>query len=120
MLDKYGSKYSDYAPVLLRLALGLTFIVHGSRHLDVHHHAVGHHLVTAIELVGGVLVLIGLATREAAAVLGCLALWNFLSGHGLETLREPLDHFNLACLTVCGALILMGAGRLSIAHRRAH
>lgn len=120
MLDKHGSKHRDFAPFLLRLALGLTFVVRGSRHLDFSSHELGHHLMTAIEFVCGLLVLIGLATREAAAVLGCVALWHILTSHGLESVREPLLHFNITCLAISGALFLMGAGRLSVDHRKAH
>ncbi len=116
MLDKSGSKFKDYAPFMLRLGLGVIFIVRGSRslaHLDSSPH-LGHLLQTALELVGGLFVLIGLFTREAALGLGCVILWEIIRGPGFRVLHEHYDQFYFACLMMSGAIFLVGAGRWSV------
>jgi uncharacterized membrane protein YphA (DoxX/SURF4 family) len=116
MLDKNGSKFRDYAPFLLRLGLGIIFILGGSRGLE--HHGSSHelwHLVTSLfELAGGLLLLIGAFTRWAALFLGCLLFLRIVQGPGFRVLHESYDQFYLACFLMSASIFLSGPGRPSI------
>jgi uncharacterized membrane protein YphA (DoxX/SURF4 family) len=116
MLDKNGSKFKDYAPFILRLGLGIIFIVGGSRglaQLGSSSH-LWHHVTTVVELVGGLFLIIGFLTRWAALFLGCLILLRIVQGPGLRVLHESYDQFYLACLVMSVSIFLSGPGRPSV------
>jgi putative oxidoreductase len=117
------------ALLVMRLTLGAIMVVHGYHHLfgGMRHHAetvAGMGLpawiayVSAfIELVGGLLVLMGLFTRCAAfaiCVEMAVILWKMLGHNGLtgdHGLESPLS-----MATIAFALIFFGAGPIAMDH----
>jgi putative oxidoreductase len=77
MIERTVSKYAPYLYVLLRIVAGLLFACHGAQKLFGAFGGVGGHTVPlfslmglagCIELVGGLLIALGLLTRVAAFV----------------------------------------------------
>jgi len=122
--------------VILRLGLGLVFAVHGWQKLangpagfagmltglGVAAPAVFSWLVTIAELVGGIMLFLGLLTRLVtlpliATIIGAILLvktdLGIIAPAGTPTPGAELDIVLLAGLV---ALLLMGPGRLSIDH----
>jgi putative oxidoreductase len=125
----------DAAALLLRISLGVIFIVHGSAKVS---HDMGASwegefptwMNVALawgELIGGVAMLLGLLTRVTAVgfgiVMGCaLYMVGTIKGfmgtpdiviRGFDYLRVGSE-FPFALLFQCGALALMGGGALSL------
>lgn len=82
-----SNRYAHFAPVILRIAVGLVFIVHGLPKLmnparvapffgkiGIPMPGVSVLLVGAVELIGGLLLLVGFGTRVAAALLAAVML----------------------------------------------
>jgi len=126
---RYLDRLQPLALLLMRLALGVIMLVHGSHKVfgGLHHHAqfvaslglpawTGY-LSSFTEFLGGLLVIAGLFTRAAAFAI-CINMavaivkvhWhNGLSGdHGFE--------FPLSLAVLAFALIFFGAGPISIDH----
>jgi len=138
ILAEWVKGYEDWALIPLRLALAAVFMAHGGQKLFVWGLAgtaagfdqMGFHpgifwgtLVALTEFLGGISVLLGFATRWAGSALtvnmlvatlkvhlhnGFFINWMNVPnvGHGVE--------FNITLLAGTLALILFGAGRLSI------
>jgi len=126
---RYLDRLQPLALLLMRLALGVIMLVHGSHKVfgGLHHHAqfvaslglpawTGY-LSSFTEFLGGLLVIAGLFTRAAAFAI-CINMavaivkvhWhNGLTGdHGFE--------FPLSLAVLAFALIFFGAGPISIDH----
>ncbi len=127
----------DLACLLLRVSLGVIFIVHGSAKIS---HEMGtawerefapwlNALLAYGELVGGIAMLLGLLTRVTAggfAVVMCAALYVVSTVEGFtgipDTVIKSFDYlhvgseFPFALLFQCGALLLLGGGALSVDH----
>ena len=126
---RYLDRLQPLALLLMRLALGVIMLVHGSHKVfgGLHHHAqfvaslglpawTGY-LSSFTEFLGGLLVIAGLFTRAAAFAI-CINMavaivkvhWhNGLSGdHGFE--------FPLSLAVLAFTLIFFGAGPISIDH----
>ena len=126
---RYLDRLQPLALLLMRLALGVIMLVHGSHKVfgGLHHHAqfvaslglpawTGY-LSSFTEFLGGLLVIAGLFTRAAAFAI-CINMavaivkvhWhNGLSAdHGFE--------FPLSLAVLAFALIFFGAGPISIDH----
>ena len=115
-------KYSDYAPFLLRLGIAMSFLVHGIPKLmnlsatSSFFASLGFPgflgpIVGIFEVIGGILVLVGLWTRPAALWLSIIMLTAILfvhlpSGQGWE-LPILLLLMNLA-------LLFRGSGKLAV------
>ena len=129
-------RFTDLAPLALRLGVGLVFTVHGWQKLSggpsgfagmLTGLGVGAPdalawLVTAAELVGGILLLIGLLTRLAtvpliATMVGAIALvkadLGVIAAAGAPMPGAELD---IALLAGLVALLLLGPGRFSVDH----
>jgi putative oxidoreductase len=125
---RYCEKGATYAAVVLRLVLGIIFFVHGA-------HKVGNmsetieglstalglspftvFVVVAIELLGGIGLLLGLFTRLAAAAIGINMIGAVILVHGQHGffLQNHGYEYNLALFGMCVALILSGAGPFSV------
>ena len=126
---RYLDRLQPLALLLMRLALGVIMLVHGSHKVfgGLHHHAqfvasLGlpawtSYLSSFTEFLGGLLVIAGLFTRAAAFAI-CINMavaivkvhWhNGLSAdHGFE--------FPLSLAVLAFALIFFGAGPISIDH----
>ncbi len=132
---KIFERYRDYAPLILRIAIGLVFLLHGLSKfgilgdgnlqqtgamftgMNMPLPSVTAPLVAAIEVVGGVALLLGFGTRFASIPLVVIMLvaifavklpngWNPVGRGGYE-----LDLVILAGLLV---LLLLGSGPLAL------
>lgn len=127
-------RFADLAPLFLRLGLGLVFVVHGWSKLTggpsafagmltglgVGAPEVFAWLVTLAELVGGVLLLVGLLTRLAtlpliATMIGAIVLvkvdLGVIAPGGAPMPGAELD---IALLAGLLALLTFGPGRVSL------
>jgi putative oxidoreductase len=128
-------KYRDYAPLVLRILLGLTLVFsHGLPKImapdrwEREGQAMANLGITfapvfwgfmagATELVAGILFLIGLAVRPASVmvlfIMFVAALNNVVSAGGLSGLQGGRSHpIDFAAGTI--ALLLLGAGMMSV------
>jgi putative oxidoreductase len=134
MLRKVMSTSSSWAPLPLRLALGIAFIGHGAQKVLGSFNGPGFAKFTSFpapfpfmrpawlwmgaaalsELVGGVLVLLGLFTRLGAFLIACVmlvairgVLWpRFFAPEGME--------LAVAFLGIALALLITGGGQASV------
>ncbi len=116
----------------MRLTLGAIMTVHGYHKvfggLSHFAHMVGGmglpvwlgYLSAFTELLGGLLILIGLFTRPAALAIFinlCVAIWKVHLHNGLMGSPDrPGFEFPLAAATLAFALIFFGAGAISLDH----
>jgi len=132
MLSRIASRYSGYAALFLRLAIGIIFIAHGWQKFSVGIPAIAGFfesigipgfmagLVAAVELVGGLLLVLGLFTRYAALLLSAVmvvAIVKVKLAVGLiapQTAGMPGMELDLALLGGTLALLLLGAQKLSV------
>lgn len=113
-----ASNRTDWALLLLRLAVGGAAVLHGASILM---HARGALTIAnaahwgqalGVALAGG-FVFIGLWTRVAAAILGILVGWPLVSAwaHGAAFLADPDRLFRFV---ITGAAALGGAGKWAV------
>ena len=123
-------KYADAAPVILRVVVGLVFIIHGYGKLfgtmpgmDAWIGMLGSfgvpapvffgYLVAGIEFLGGIAVLIGLCTRLAALLLAAVMLVAIVLVHLPNGFYLPNGYeFALVLLGANLALALRGPGKI--------
>jgi putative oxidoreductase len=124
-------RYEKYGPTLLRVALGIIFIVH-SAYLKVvvftipgtvgYFESLGlpgvsAYAVIAAEIVGGLMLILGIGVREAACVLTVVSLgaaWAH-SGNGWLFTNEGGGWEYPVLLAVASAVqVLLGAGALRV------
>jgi putative oxidoreductase len=134
MLAKLPRFQRDLASVLLRWGLAAIFIVHGVVKLD-QTYALIPELTLAMqtlvgwgELIGGVLLLVGLLSRLAALELIVLqigAIYYITGKYAL--IVAPMDdrkaifrkigpEYNLVLITACLAVLVLGSGIFSLDH----
>ena len=120
----------DAALAVLRVVLGVTFILHGGQKLFVYGldgvagsfgqmgiPAAGFFgpLVTFVELFGGIALVLGALTRVAALGLGITMVVAILTAHLKQGFFNPGGiEFPLALLASSVALVLTGAGAYSV------
>lgn len=128
-----SSATADRGLTIVRIAVGATFAAHGALKVFSFGHAGVEHMLggmgvplpgiaawglMAVELVGGALLMVGVGTRVAAALLACdmigaivLAKRNagFFAPQGFE--------LELLLLASCIALMVGGGGALSLGRR---
>ena len=114
MLDKMGSGFKDYAPFVLRLGLATIFIIQGAREVTDHSSSVDHLVPGAIELLGGLFLLIGFLTRWAGAALMGLMAWEIFQHHGVRAFTESGHQLYFAALVMSFALFGLGGGKWSV------
>lgn len=117
MLDGLGRQFKDYAPFSLRVGLSFIFLISGFHHLS-HlrgHSGFGTFIETGVEIVGALLVLIGLATRWSAAALFVVSFVTMLQYPGFveHMIRTP-HQLPFAAMTMSLAVFFTGGGRLSV------
>jgi uncharacterized membrane protein YphA (DoxX/SURF4 family) len=127
------NRYGKYAPLILRLALGVVFLAHGlSKFGDLNGisqmfagmgmPAAGlmAAMVAAIEAIGGVALILGIGTRVAAVFLSIVMLVAIVMVKSKVGLIAPMGaplpgaELDLALLAGAVALILQGGGPLSL------
>ena len=120
--------YSFFAPLLLRLVVGLVFIdlgiiaFKGERErwlislstLLVPKPALVLKIIATVEIVGGILLILGLFTQLAALILGVLTFCQaFIEYKDPAILKRNLVFYTLI-LTITLSLLLLGPGAFSI------
>jgi putative oxidoreductase len=124
---RYLDRMQPLALVGLRLVLGVIMIFHGYPKILGHMHDYAHFIaslgipawlgyVSALtEFVGGILVVIGLLTRIAAAAILVDMIVAIAKVHWSHGLRGPGGYeFPLSLAAIAFALILFGAGPIAI------
>lgn len=126
---RYLDRLQPLALLLMRLALGAIMVAHGYHKVfgGLHHHAqmvaglglpawLGY-VSAFVELLGGLLILVGFFTRAAAFAL-CVelvvAIWKVHLHNGL--VGPTGFEFPLAVATLAFALIFFGGGPIAIDH----
>lgn len=118
------------AIAILRIVVGLVFVAHGYQKVFVFGHAgvaqgfagmgvpaptLTAALVAALELLGGVALILGVGTRIAAILLACDMLGAILLVHGPNGFFLPTGaEFAFTLLGAATALAVAGAGTASI------
>ena len=123
---KFLDNYQQQTYALLRIVTGFLFIWHGTQKLfnyplEFPYGPLNPLMVTAgvIELVGGVLVMIGLLTRPAAFICSGTMAVAYWMAHGMEAFFPIINHGELAAL-YCFAFLYIaaqGAGIWSVDNR---
>ncbi len=128
MFSKQLSKYKEWAPVILRIILGIAFILHGWPKWQNIDGVVGFfatlgspafmaYVVAFVELVGGIAILLGIFTRYASALIAIDmigATWLVKSKVGFIAQGACGAELDLAFLAIALSLMLLGAGKLSL------
>lgn len=126
MLEKIFSPYRDYSLFVLRLFVGVVFLVYGSLKLfggllsfkllliqaGVPFARITASVVAAVEFLGGVAIILGLGTRTAAILLAIV----MVVAMATMTLKAGFAggyDINLALLGGLLALLLAGPGKIA-------
>ncbi len=134
-LQKLLTSNAGYAPLVLRVPIGITLMAHGSQKLfgwfggyglqgtgqwmasiGLEPGVVMAFLAGSGEFFGGLFLLLGLLTRPAAAVVAFTMLVAIFSVHihnGLFLANNGYE-YGLALLAVAVSLVFSGAGKLSV------
>lgn len=134
-LKKLMSTDAGFAPLVLRIPIGITFMAHGSQKLfgwfggyglegtgqwmasiGIEPGVLMAFLAGSGEFFGGLFLLIGLLTRPAAFVTAFTMVVAILSvhiGNGLFMANNGYE-FGLALLAASVSLLISGAGKVSI------
>ncbi len=125
-------RYQSYGPTLLRVALGIVFLLH-SVYLKVFVFTlpgtvgffqsiglpgVSAYAVLAVEAIGGVLLILGVRVRESAAALAVIALgaaWTHGGAGWLFTNEGGGWEYPLFLAVACAVQVLLGPGALRVA-----
>jgi putative oxidoreductase len=129
MNTKQITEAQAYGITLLRIVLGVVFLMHGGQKLFIYGlegvtgsftqmgipaPALAAIFVTAVEFGGGLALLFGLFTRVAAALTAMVMLGALFSVHLAAGFFLPNGYeFVLTLLAGSGALILLGSGPLA-------
>lgn len=124
-----SAKWGEYAPLILRVVTGLVFAMHGYQKLTVMgipgvtgfltmlHFPMPEVfavLLIAGELVGGILLILGLWTHWAAKVTAFIALVALLTVHISKGFFLPGYEFILMLLAASISVMITGAGKWSL------
>ena len=124
-------RYQAYGPTLLRVALGVVFLVH-SAYLKVFVFSlsgtvayfeslglpgVSAYVVLATEVLGGVLLILGIRVRESAAALAVVAMgatWTHGGAGWLFSNEGGGWEYPLFLVVACAVQVLLGPGALRV------
>ena len=123
--------YAGYAPTVLRVILGIVFIAHGWDKLQMGPANFAGYLaslnvpapelmawvVTILELVGGILLLVGAGTRMVALLLAVEMIGTTLLvkvDRGLIAQEGAGAELDIAVFAGAVAILLLGPGRLAV------
>lgn len=119
MVDSIGSRLKGYAPLMIRIGLGIIMILEGAE--DVRRlggASAGLMAKTAVELLGGVFVLIGFLTRWAALGITIVVAMRIWSTYQIAVLESSNRQVWFAVLMMGLALYCAGGGDLSVDNRQ--
>jgi uncharacterized membrane protein YphA (DoxX/SURF4 family) len=126
------NRYTSFAPLVLRVALGVIFVWHGLDKFDagismvegaftewgVPAPAITAPLTAVLEIVGGVALILGLVTRLAAMLLGLVMVGAIVWVKGdlglISSAPMPGAELDLALLAGLVSLVLTGPGSLAV------
>lgn len=132
---KIFERYRDYAPLILRIAIGLVFLLHGLSKFGVLGDgnlqqtgamftgmnmplpSVTAPLVATIEVIGGVALLLGFGTRFASiplVVIMLVAIFAVKLPNGLNPVGRGGYELDLVILAGLLVLLLLGSGPLAL------
>jgi putative oxidoreductase len=138
ILGKVFSPLKAGGPLLVRLAVGVVFLYLGADHLGIvgpdgfrtsirsaigiAEHAGFHpaelfgYVLALSQLLGGFLLIVGFATRYAAAIFVFLCLFAILKLYPARTLDTVSTEFAFSVVLglACASLLLTGAGPLAV------
>jgi putative oxidoreductase len=133
--DKVGALFAPFVAPLARLAFGQSFLLTGLGKLNnldrtteffekinIPFASVQAPMIGCIEMVGGILLLVGLFTRGAAFLLACTMVVALLTAHRAEIGEALLFDSGLADVKALPYLVAMllllayGPGKLSVDH----
>jgi uncharacterized membrane protein YphA (DoxX/SURF4 family) len=116
MIDRVGSGFKEWAPLMLRLGLCTLFISEGARDLlDLNRSSGAMDIATAVvELLGALFCLIGFLTRWAAAGLLVLTIVLIVRGPQLNAFIHREYQLLFAELVMACALYGLGGGKWSL------
>ncbi len=117
MVDSVGRGFKDYAPLVLRIGIGIIFFLEGV-HGVANAGAPETYIIPAIKLLAGLLVFVGFLTRYAAITLAVLMIVLIVKHHGWYVVTKPEHQLLFALLMMCFALFCLGGGRMSMDLRR--
>jgi putative oxidoreductase len=125
-----SAKYSSWGIALLRIAVGVVFLVHGYQklfvygmggatqgfaHMGIPLATVVAPLVTLVEFFGGIALILGIATRAFALLLAIDMLGAILTVHGKHGFFLPTGFEYAFTLMIANVgLVLTGAGAAAI------
>ncbi|HKJ66495.1 MAG TPA: DoxX family protein [bacterium] len=122
MAGHSNGKLGKYAPVLLRIALGAVFIVHGYGKLADMQSTIGFFgkigiplagffgwVVALVEFLGGILVLTGLYTRIAAGLIAVVMIVAVIKVQFTQGFLGGWE-FEFTLFMIAVALVLIGDG----------
>jgi putative oxidoreductase len=125
-----GSKLQSYGLTILRVVVGIVFLVHGYQklfkfgfhgvagmfgHMGVPVPAFFAVVVTLVEFVGGILLIAGVATHVAAALIALDMIGAILTVHLKNGFFNPGGvEFPLTLLAAAVCLTIAGGGALSL------
>lgn len=132
-MDTRHSVWIDRGLLLLRVALGVVFVMHGWQKAFVYGHAgvtgamaalglpfpgVNATLITAVELGGGLALLAGLFTRPAAFVIAGAMAVATLTAHLANGFFMPTGfEYTLTLMLASLAILMTGPGAYSLDRR---
>lgn len=119
-------KYSDWGLLLLRLTIGVIFVYHGMLKWQIEEPNTIMTILKFAEPLGGIAMIIGVLTQLASLGLTIImlgAIYMKMSSFGQATLNPSGTfapqggtgwEFDLMILAGCVAVMLMGAGKISL------
>ena len=129
----YAQALIGYAPVPIRIWLGIILLVHGAQKVFIlgpgkvagYFGSLGLEpayflalLVILVEFGGGICLLLGLLTRVVSllfAVEMAVAIWKVHADKGFSVSQNPLGYeFPMLLIAGCLALVLAGPGRFAV------
>ena len=127
---EWVAQYNDLGVLLLRVATGLVFFMHGYQKLGMGVEVVTGFLsglgfpaaglfaiiLIGVELIGGAALILGVLTRVAAKLTGIVALVALFTVHLSKGffISEGGFEFILLILAACVSLMITGAGKYSL------
>ena len=129
-MTRYLSDRSEWGTTLLRIAVGVIFVAHGAQKLfqmtpegltgffaqvGIPLPAFNAYFVIALELLGGIAMVVGLGTRILGALFAAVMVVAFATVHGSQGFYLPNGYEYVMVLFAASInLVLQGAGAFAL------